>query len=78
VISLKTTIKLKEVGMKWEPTFGDIFYWQQENGIWEKCVLNNQDILETTFAVNECTQSWFFIPRLNQLLAQIETEDMDG
>lgn len=75
MISLEMARKLKDAGLEWEPKVGDFLYWNIDpDGNAQVDVLNTMDIdshmNETLDNIEE--GNWIFLPRLDQLLAEIE------
>lgn len=67
MISLDLALKLKEVGLKWEPQLGDFFFMYHPV---EQKYSNKPDVI----GIGSCSM-WpedIWLPRLDQLLAEIE------
>ena len=75
MISLETAKKLKEAGLEWEPKFGDYYKIPVvfEDGMTE--VMDIKQVMsyhKNPEEWEESINSFVFIPRLDQLLAEIE------
>ena len=70
MISLKLSRELQDAGLKWEPSKGDWFYWENR-GKWNLDVLPARDI-DTEFLDDVEVYGHVFCPRLDQLLQEIE------
>jgi len=73
MISLETAKKLKDVGLKWGPQQGDLFYSNYMGGQeWNKRLLSYADIVIYRDNPKYLKNDWIFAPRLDQLLAEVE------
>lgn len=70
MINHKLSRELQDAGLKWEPTKGDWFYWENR-GKWNLDVLPARDI-DTEFLDNIDVYGHVYCPRLDQLLQEIE------
>lgn len=77
MLSLEMARKLKSAGLEWEPQIGDMLYWNSGIDGWTIDALNQCDIAEKCSATEECIDEgdWIFVPRLDQLLAEIEKQE---
>lgn len=62
MISLETAKKLKEAGLKWEPEHGD---WFHHNAF-------GHEIVSNKFPPEKVTEGFIWLPRLDQLLSEVE------
>lgn len=69
MLSLETARKLQEAGLKWEPKFGDVYYWSGENWVVDKFDQRRTQILA------QDPDPAIFLPQLDQLLAEIEKQE---
>ena len=66
MMSLETANDLKESGLKWEPNFGDMYWWSGETNVVDKHEQGHANTMKS---------SAVFLPRLDQLLAEIEKRE---
>jgi hypothetical protein len=73
MLSLETAKSLKEAGLKWEPKMGDLFVADYDNGLGPTPV----DVVKTN-NFGEPGPEHIWLPRLDQLLAEIEKHHIGG
>lgn len=73
MIKLKTAQELKNAGLEWNMELGDFLYYEAD-GNWKLSIIDLGDIHDSMGAAQECCEDgqWIFVPRLDQLLAEIE------
>ena len=64
MLSLEMARKLKDAGLKWEPQQGDFFNWRESTYLFDKYSYQKRVLSEEKVSV--------WLPRLDQLLAEIE------
>lgn len=73
MISLEIARKLKEAGLEWEPQEGDLVYHSEAEESFNITAGDMEDFVQATRIDKEYAYSIaIFLPRLDQLLAEIE------
>lgn len=80
MISLETSRKLKDAGLVWEPKEGDAVYKSKKEiaTLCQSCAMVHFDTFDAylkRWKLNfDANKKWYFAPRLDQLLAEIERQ----